>query len=128
MTHPNSGFETPAMPVATASHYVKTMVEREARGEGDLAGAIERIARRHGLTKWQVERLRKGRSKTIEAGLFSRIRAAYLAEVERQISKLEHELALERAIGGEDAALARAETAHRELVEATRKAKPSPLP
>lgn len=128
MTHPNSGFQEPPVPVATASSYVKLMVEREARGEGDLAGAMDRLARRYGLTRWQIERLRKGRAKTIEAGLFSRIRAAYLAEVERQISKLEHELALERAIGGEDAALARAETALCELVEATREATPRPLP
>lgn len=103
------------MPVATASNYVKIMVEREARGEGDLSGAMARIARRYGLTVWQVERLRKGRSKTIEAGLFSRIRAAYLAEVERQISKLQHELAIERATLGETDAVERAEAAVREL-------------
>lgn len=87
------------MSAATATLYVRRMVEREADGEGDIPNAIERVARRWGLTKWQVERIRKGRAKTIDIGLFTRLRMAYLAECERQISKLQQELALERAMG-----------------------------
>lgn len=115
------------MPAATASNYVRIMVEREAKGEGDLSGAMDRLARRYGWTVWQVERLRKGRNKTIEAGFFARVRAAYLAEVERQISKLQHELAIEQAIGGDDDALARAEAKARELAAQVAASKASAL-
>lgn len=99
--HPDPRFNSPVMSAATATLYVRRMVEREADGEGDIPNAIERVARRWGLTKWQVERLRKGRSKTVDVGLFVKLRVAYLAECERQISKLQQELALERAMGAD---------------------------
>ena len=41
-------------------------------------------------------------AKTVEAGLFARIRAAYLDLCERQVSKLQHEIALEKAMNEDD--------------------------
>lgn len=111
------------MSAAKATLYAQRMVEREARGEGDLPNAILRVANRIGLTKWQVERLRKGRSKTVDVSLFAKLRLAYLAECERQIQKLQEELATERAMGVELDDMDDFESQARELAAKVAKAK-----
>lgn len=88
--------------VENASAYVKRMVESETRGWGDQSNAQQRLESRYGLPFWALEHLRTGRAKTIEAGLFTRIRAAYLDLCERQVTKLQHEIAVEKAIQGDD--------------------------
>jgi hypothetical protein len=80
-----------------AQGYVRIMIEREARGWGDQTNALSRIERRYGLSFWSLNNLRTGRAKTVEAGLFQRIRSAYVDMCERQIAALEHEVAMERA-------------------------------
>lgn len=88
--------------VETAGAYVRRMIEHEARGWGDQTSAVQRLGARYGLSFWALEHLRTGRAKTVEAGLFARIRAAYLDLCERQISKLQHEIAIEKAIVEDD--------------------------
>lgn len=89
--------------VETASAYVKRMVEHEARGWGDQANAQQRLEVRYGLPFWSIEHLRTGRAKSVEAGLFQRIRAAYLDLCERQVAKLQHDIAVEKAMNSDDA-------------------------
>lgn len=103
------------MSAIVASEYVRKMVDREMATAGTRERAFDNLFRRYGLTRSQMRHLRDGRAKTVEAGLLARIRAAYCDLVERQIKKLEHELALERALGGDDAALDRAERTLAEL-------------
>lgn len=88
--------------VETASAYVKRMVERETRGWGDQENALSRLEARYGLPFWSLDHLRTGRAKSVEAGLFARIRAAYLDLCERQVAKLQHEIAIEKAIHDDD--------------------------
>lgn len=88
--------------VETAGIYVRRMIEREARGWGDQAQAQTRLEMRYGIPFWTLERLRTRRAKTVEAGVFARIRAAYLDLCERQVAKLQHEIAIERAMTGDD--------------------------
>ena len=88
--------------VETASAYVKRMVERETKGWGDQENALTRLEARYGLPFWSLDHLRTGRAKSVEAGLFQRIRAAYLDLCERQVAKLQHEIAIEKAIQGDD--------------------------
>ncbi|WP_027039100.1 hypothetical protein [Mesorhizobium ciceri] len=85
-----------------ASDYVRRMVENETRGWGDTDNALARLEAKYGLPFWSLQNLRMGRAKTVEAGLFARIRAAYLAQCERQISRLQEELKIEKAICGDD--------------------------
>ncbi len=80
-----------------ASDYVRRMVEKETRGWGDQRNALERLERRYQIPFWSLNNLRTGRAKTVEAGLFSRIRSAYLDLCERELAKLQHELAIEKA-------------------------------
>ena len=103
---------------------INRMIALESRGWGDQKAALERIARRHSLPFWSLEHART-RAKDFKAGFAAKVRAAYVAECERQIKKLEHELAMERAMGGNDDALETAERTARELlakVEAARSA------
>jgi len=88
--------------VEQAGGYVRRMVEREARGWGDQSEAQGRIEMRYGIPYWALERLRTGRAKTVEAGLFARIRGAYLDLCERQVAKLQHEIAIEKALNEDD--------------------------
>lgn len=85
-----------------ASGFVRRMIARETRGWGDQGPAQQRLEARYGLSFWTLEHLRTGRAKSVEASLFARIRAAYLDICERQVASLQHEIAIEKAINGDD--------------------------
>jgi len=88
--------------VDQAGTYVRRMVAHEAQGWGDQAQAQSRLEARYGISFWALDKLRTGRAKTIEAGLFARVRSAYLDLCQRQVDRLQHEIAIEKAIGGND--------------------------
>jgi len=88
--------------VEEAGNYVRRMVEREAKGWGDQENALSRLEVRYGLPFWSLNNLRTGRAKTVEAGLFARIRGAYLDLCERQVAKLQHEISIEKALNEDD--------------------------
>lgn len=94
---PNSRKEIPPMSVDAATDYVRTMVQRESRGPGDIDNAMSRLEQRYGLPFWSLWYLRKGKAKTVEASLLARIRAAYLDMCHRQASNLLHEIEVEAA-------------------------------
>ncbi len=113
------------MSAVVARSHVQRMVVREIETSGSRDRAFDAISRRYGITRSQLRHLWEGRAKTVEAGLFARIRLAYLDFNQRQISKLQAELALERAMGGDPDNLDDLETEARELlakVEAARAA------
>lgn len=111
------------MSVEAATDYVRTMVQRESRGPGDLDNAMQRLEARYGLPFWTLWHLRRGKAKTVEASLLARIRGAYLDMCQRQASNLLHEIELEAAAGDDtDLDLATALRALAEKIEA-RKAK-----
>lgn len=85
------------MSVDAATDLVRTMVQRESRGPGDLDGAMSRIEQRYGIPFWSLWHLRKGKAKSVEASLLARIRAAYLDMCHRQASNLLHEIEMEAA-------------------------------
>lgn len=87
------------MSTAVATEYVRTMVQRESRGPGDIDNAMQRLEARYGLPFWSLWHLRRGRAKTCDAALFSRIKGAYLDMCQRQADNLLHEIAIEKAIG-----------------------------
>lgn len=86
-----------------AGSYVRRMIEHETRGWGDQHNAMSRLEARYGLPFWSLLNLKSGRAKTVEAGLFGRIRAAYIDLCERQVTKLQHEISIEKALNEDDA-------------------------
>lgn len=94
---PKSRNEIPPMSVEAASNYVRTMVQRESRGPGDIDNAMQRLETRYGLPFWSLWHLRKGKAKTCDVSLFVRIRNAYYDMCQRQADSLLHEIILEAA-------------------------------
>ena len=88
--------EQPMSSVEIAADYASRMVERESRGPGDTEQAMRRIEAKTGVGYWTLWALRYRRRdlKTIAADQFQRIRTAYLATCERQLSALQHEMAI----------------------------------
>jgi uncharacterized protein YnzC (UPF0291/DUF896 family) len=98
---PKSRKALPPMSVEAATDYVRTMVQRESRGPGDLDNAMQRLEQRYGLPFWSLWYLRKGKAKTVEASLLARIRGAYLDMCQRQANTLLHEIKVEAATGND---------------------------
>jgi hypothetical protein len=96
---PKSRNRVPPMSVEAATDYVRTMVQRESRGPGDIDNAMQRLEARYGLPFWSLWHLRKGKAKTVEASLLAKIKGAYLDMCQRQASNLLHEIEIEVASG-----------------------------
>jgi hypothetical protein len=90
------------MTVEAATDYARRIygfVETETRDPDQLEFAFDSLERRYGIGRWTLEHLRKGRAKTCDVGIFARLRAAYLDLCERQVTKLQHQIAIEKASG-----------------------------
>lgn len=84
------------MSTAVATEYVRKMVERETAGNGDVENAVKRLARKHGLSFWQLMHLRAGRAKSITIDAFQSIRRAYLEHCEAEVRALQEEIRRDR--------------------------------
>ena len=87
-----------------ARDYGRKMLEMESRGNGDQLNALERIGRVVGLKPRAVRRILNGETQPT-LSVFARLRSGYLDLCERQINRLQHEVATEKARFG-DAAFA----------------------
>lgn len=90
-----------AMTVEAASNYASLLLEYEQRGS-DVDSALFRLEQRYGLSPNQVMHLRSRRAKTCDVSLFARLKSAYLDLCERNVSKLQHQIAIEKASGDDD--------------------------
>lgn len=98
----NSDKEVAEMSAAAATNHINKMLELETRGRGDLDRAMGVVARKTGLTFWQVSHLRKGNAKTCDVSVFVRIKLAYLATCAEMIDRLQHEIQLEGQVSNAD--------------------------
>lgn len=89
------------MTVEAASNYASHLIELESRGS-DIDAALHRIEQRYGLSPSQIMHLRSRRAKSCDVGLFARLRGAYIDLCERQVSRLQHEIAIEKATAPDD--------------------------
>jgi hypothetical protein len=85
-----------AMSTVEAAGYIRRMVERETAGNGDVENAVKRLARKHGLSFWQIMHLRAGRAKSITVDAFAAIRKAYVEHCEAEIRALQREIDRDR--------------------------------
>lgn len=88
--------------VSKASKWARALIEAESRPGRDADDVAAAVEQHWGLSFWQVIHLAKGRAKKCDIALFGRVRAAYLSLCERQVSKLQHEIAIEKAIDDDD--------------------------
>lgn len=87
------------MSASIAHEYARRMVSRECRGPGDIERALERLEARYGISRWQMSHLRKGNAKTIETGLFHRLKSAFIDHCGKQAARLLHEAEMARQVG-----------------------------
>jgi hypothetical protein len=83
--------------VAEAREWANALVRLEARGPGDLDRAMRRVESRYGVPFSILWTLRYRAPKDILASVYFSLRAAYLAECERQQKRFDHELEIARA-------------------------------
>jgi hypothetical protein len=94
---------TDAFTPDVAAAYARKMIERESRGQGDQMNALDRVGREVGMTARALRRLINGETKNPSISIFGRIRAGYLRLCEREIAKLTHEIAADKARYGDAA-------------------------
>ena len=85
-----------------AATWSKDLTRMKARGPGDTENAMRLIEREYGVEYgflWSL-RYRRERLRTISISAYESIRAAYRAECERQMRKLEHEIRITEEITG----------------------------
>lgn len=85
-----------------ASKMAKHLIEAETRPDREAEDIAAALEQRWGLSLWQLLHLAKGRAKKCDIALFGRMRGAYLDLCERQVGKLQHEIAIEKAAGNDD--------------------------
>ena len=93
-----------------AAVWSKDLTRMKARGPGDTENAMRRIEREYGIDYgflWSL-RYRRDRLRTISISVYEGIRAAYRAECERQMRKLENEIIKTEQVTGPDNAAVRA--------------------
>lgn len=93
-----------------AADWSRNLTRMKARGPGDTENAMRLIEREYGIDYWVQWRLRYRRRelKDIGVSIYMMLKTAYLAECERQMRKLEHELEITKRIAGPDTAAVRA--------------------
>jgi len=86
--------------VDEAAEWAKGLTRCEARGPGDMVNAWRRLEVRYGVP-WRVFwSLRYRRPREIATSIYFQIHAAYEAERERQIRRLQHEIKITKAKAG----------------------------
>lgn len=78
-----------------AANWSKDLTRMKSRGPGDIENAMRQIEREYGIEYgflWSL-RYRRDRLRIISVSVYETIRAAYRAECERQLRKLENDLA-----------------------------------
>lgn len=84
---------------------IETMVGMECRGWGDQLPALERIAKRYRLSVGTLDNIRTGRVKRVFTDIQEAVRSAYIDMCERQVTRWQNELSIQRAMGAVDADL-----------------------
>lgn len=92
--------------IEQAAGWARAMIEREKRGNGDTPNAMRRIARRYSIPRSLLWGLLYRKPKGIFHDRFMRLKAAYVAECERQERLLAEERArFQQEIANEKAGL-----------------------
>lgn len=76
------------------------MLRRESRGPGDLPNAMRRLGRRYDISWRLFWSLRYRPPPDVFVGVFRKLQAAYMAEIERQQRLLRNELEITRLKAG----------------------------
>ncbi len=93
------------MTVEAATDYARGVhgyLQASARTDDELDAAYGAFERQYGIGRWTVEHLRKAKAKTCDVSVFAKLKGAYIALCERQVAKLQHQIAVEKASYDDD--------------------------
>lgn len=105
MKSPTPEYLVPHMTVEAATDYARGVhgfLQASARTDDDLDAAYGAFERQYGVGRWTVEHLRKAKAKTCDVSVFAKLKGAYIALCERQVAKLQHQIAVEKAAHDDD--------------------------
>jgi hypothetical protein len=93
-----------------AAEWSRSLTRMRARGPGDTDNAMRSIERDYGVDYWILWRLRYRKSSLRDIGVsaYMLLKAAYQAECERQMRKLQHEIVRTEEVTGPDSPAVRA--------------------
>jgi hypothetical protein len=100
--NPLRGEMSDAVFVDEAAGWARQLTQSEARGPGDLESAWRRLEARYGVPWRTFWALRYRKPNEIATSLYARLQAAYRAECERQMRRLQHELEITERMAGAD--------------------------
>lgn len=92
-----------------ARTWADDLVRRETRGPGDMPRAMRRLEQRYGIPWRTFWELRYRPPADVFHGVWERLRQAHLAESERQLRLLKHEIEITKAAHPDAHSLASAE-------------------
>ena len=95
--------------VDQAAIWSKDLTRMRSRGAGDIENAMRELERTYGVeysTLWSL-RYRRDRIKRIGVDFYLKLQAAYQAECQRQLRKLQHEITITEQIAGASSAAVR---------------------
>ena len=88
--------------VATVNRLARVIEDQEARRLGvPVIKARSRVANRIGVAPGTLENLRRLRTKIVPNWLMNRIRAEFIAVLQSEIQRLEHEIQIARQAGAD---------------------------
>lgn len=99
--------------VTAINKFARTLEDAEARRLGiKTSDARTRVAGRLGVSPGTLENIRRLRTKIVPNWLMNKVRAEFVATLQMEIQRLEHEIHIARQTGADyrDDALASAET------------------
>lgn len=99
---------TDAVYVDQAAEWAKALTRTETRGPGDQPSAWRRLEARYGISSHTFWALRYRKPKDIAVSVYARLSAAYQAECEKQMRRLQHDIEITKAITGPDHVAVRA--------------------
>lgn len=80
-----------------AQTWANDLVRRETRGPGDMPNAMRRLEQRYGIPWRTFWELRYRPPQDVLHGVWERLRQAHLAECDRQMRLLKHEIEITKA-------------------------------
>lgn len=88
--------------ITTVHRLARKLEDSEAKRRGvRLREARPHVARRLGVSPGTLENIRRLRTKVVPNWVMARVRAAFVAELQAEIQRLEHEVAIHLQIGSD---------------------------
>lgn len=102
MSYTNQEYVVMPMSASEATEIVRFMINQEAKCPGDYAPAMDRLAGQYGVSRWTLEHLNKGKAKTCDVSLYTKLKLMLIDHCQREAKILLERAAIAQAVGAND--------------------------